>query len=420
LNSAKLQEKYKKVRNLTEKLCEPLEIEDYVVQPIEDVSPPKWHLAHTTWFYETFILEKYSKNYRPFHKLYNFLFNSYYHHVGDRWQRPERGNLSRPTVKEIYEYRKAIDEQMLNLIQSLENNSISEFLPLFELGLNHEQQHQELLLTDLKYNLANNPLNPIYHKGNGQSDIETKKMNFIHLDSGNYEIGFKGEHFHFDNEKPNHKVYLNEFLLADRLVTNGEYLKFLDDGGYQSFQYWLSSGWDTLQEEAWENPLYWQKIDGQWYEITLNGRVKLNLNAPVTHISFFEAEAYATWANKRLPTEAEWEVAAFLTKSDPIEGNFVEKQNFHPVPVSSKNQKIRQLFGDVWEWTGSSYLPYPGYRQAEGALGEYNGKFMIDQMVLRGGSCASSKDHIRETYRNFFQTDKRWQFTGIRLADDVK
>lgn len=416
----KLVTKYSKVRQLTESLCEPLETEDYVVQPIEDVSPPKWHLAHTTWFFETFILGKYIKDYKPYHELYSYLFNSYYYHAGERWQRPRRGNLSRPTVKKIYKFRKAIDDRMIDLMHNLSEEHLAELEALLELGLNHEQQHQELILTDLKYNFALNPLFPVYHKEKNNDTAKIEKINYVHFSSGTFEIGYADKGFHYDNEQPVHKVYQQDFLLADRLVTNGEFLQFIESGGYRSFQHWLSAGWDTVQNQMWQHPLYWHKMENGWYEMTLSGLVKLNMNAPVTHVSFYEAEAYASWANKRLPTEAEWEIAVNQVDADPKNGYFVDDKKFHPQPVKKNGEKLMQMYGDVWEWTGSSYLPYPGYREAEGALGEYNGKFMIDQMVLRGGSCATSRGHIRSTYRNFFQTDKRWQFTGIRLADDAR
>ena len=419
MNRSELEKYFLYVRKASEKICEPLEIEDYVVQPIEDVSPPKWHLGHTSWFYEAMFLDKYLNNYKPYHPTYSFLFNSYYHSLGDRWDRPRRGVLSRPSVKEVYQYRKEITQRMTELIHNISEEKWVEFKDLLILGLNHEQQHQELLVTDIKYILASNPLFPAYRNGgNSGSSQEAFKANYIPFDSKVYEIGYSGDGFCYDNEQPHHQIYLSPFKLMDRLVTNVEYLEFIEDGGYQNFAHWLSDGWDCLQKNGWKAPLNWIQLDNEWHEITLQGLQKLNKASPVCHVSYYEAEAYASWAKKRLPTEAEWEVAARLTHGEDRSGNFWENQHLHP-QVANKNEKfsLKQMLGDVWEWTGSSYLPYPGYKQMEGALGEYNGKFMINQMVLRGGSCATARDHIRLTYRNFFQTDKRWQFTGFRLAE---
>jgi ergothioneine biosynthesis protein EgtB len=416
---------FQRVRKVSEEICEPLVIEDYVVQPIEDVSPPKWHLGHTTWFYEAMFLDRYLKNYQPFHPKYFYLFNSYYRSLGDRWERPKRGVLSRPTVEDVYKYRRAIDERMMDLTDKIRENEWKGFSELLVLALNHEQQHQELLLTDIKYILATNPLFPVYQNSKTQNKngggIES---DFVEFESGVYEIGFKGDGFCYDNEQPDHKMYLDKFKLQNRLVTNAEYLEFMEAGGYKDFRFWLSDGWDAVQKYGWQAPLHWGKIDGGWYEMTLNGLRKIVPEAPVCHVSYFEAEAYASWARKRLPSEAEWEVTARLVGAQPEQGNFYDDKNFHPVPVDPKKQNnskgVFQMLGDVWEWTGSGYLPYPGYKQAEGALGEYNGKFMVNQMVLRGGSCATSRDHARITYRNFFQPDKRWQFTGFRLAEEAK
>lgn len=409
---------YEEVRKRSLTLCAPLEIEDYVIQPIPDVSPPKWHLGHVTWFFETFVLQKYVPGYKPFHPQYSFILNSYYHFVGARWERPKRGNLSRPTVKEILDYRRTIDGRMGELIGQVAESVWPEFSDLVVLGLNHEQQHQELLVTDIKYILAMNPLQPVYCPRQSVAAAASSKSTFIPVKGGLFTIGYEGDGFYFDNERPVHQVFIKDFLLQDRPVTNGEYLAFMEDNGYTEFRHWLSDGWDTVQAQKWQAPLYWQKYDGEWYELTLAGPQKLNLDAPVTHVSFYEAEAYASWAGKRLPTEAEWEVAARANQTGPEGGNFLEDDHYHPMPAKT-GRGLRQMLGDIWEWTGSAYLPYPGYRQAEGALGEYNGKFMVDQMVLRGGSCATPRSHIRLSYRNFFQADKRWQFTGIRLADDA-
>ena len=415
-----VQQYYLDVRHWTHALCEPLAIEDYVVQPVASMSPPKWHLAHTTWFFETFVLQPYTPDYTPYHPLYSYLFNSYYQHVGERWERPKRGDLSRPTVQDVYAYRAAVDDRMMQLIDTLDAPQWSEVYDRIVLGLHHEQQHQELLVTDIKYILATNPLYPVYHAApHVQSSASGSAAHLISFAGGTYEIGYDAEGFCFDNEQPAHRVFVQDFALHNRLVTNGEYLAFIEDGGYGDFRHWLSNGWDTAQREAWEAPLYWQRLDGQWHEMTLTGLRTLDLHAPVTHVSYYEAAAYASWAGKRLPTEAEWEVAARCIKATPEAGNFVETQNFHPMPAPPQAGALVQMLGDAWEWTGSAYLPYPGYRQGPGALGEYNGKFMVDQMVLRGGSCATPRSHIRVTYRNFFPAYERWQFTGIRLADEA-
>jgi ergothioneine biosynthesis protein EgtB len=414
-----VQQYYLDVRHRTHALCQPLAIEDYVVQPVVSVSPPKWHLAHTTWFFETFVLQPYTPGYTPYHPLYSYLFNSYYQHVGARWERPKRGDLSRPTVHDVYAYRAAVDDQMMHLIDMLDAPQWSAVYDRLVLGLHHEQQHQELLVTDIKYILAMNPLHPVYHVApQSTSSLSGSAAHFIPFAGGTYEIGYDAAGFCFDNEQPVHQVLLQDFALQNCLVTNGEYLAFIEDGGYGDFRHWLSNGWDTVQREGWEAPLYWKRLDDQWHEMTLTGLRVLDLQAPVTHVSYYEAAAYASWAGKRLPTEAEWEVAARCTGVTPEAGNFVETQNFHPLPAPRRAAALVQMLGDAWEWTGSAYLPYPGYRQGPGALGEYNGKFMIDQMVLRGGSCATPRSHIRVTYRNFFPAYERWQFTGIRLADE--
>lgn len=414
-----LQHAYLEVRQMTKALCQPLAIEDYVVQPVAYVSPPKWHLAHTTWFFETFILQPYVPGYTPYHPLYGYLFNSYYHHAGARWERPKRGDLSRPTVAEVYAYRAAIDERVLQLIDTLDAPQWPEVCDRLVLGLHHEQQHQELLVTDIKYILARNPLRPVYATPQATpAPAALPALQAVAFPGGTYEIGYGAAGFCFDNEQPVHRVYVQDFALHNRVVTNGEYLAFVEDGGYGDFRHWLSPGWDTVQREGWEAPLYWERLDGHWGEMTLTGFRELELAAPVTHVSYYEAAAYASWAAKRLPTEAEWEVAAQLTGISTASGTFVDDGAFHPRPAPLQSDGLLQMLGDVWEWTGSAYLPYPGYRQAEGALGEYNGKFMVDQMVLRGGSCATPRNHIRVTYRNFFHAPERWQFTGIRLADN--
>lgn len=405
---------YWAVRRLSETLCEPLEIEDYGVQSMADVSPPKWHLAHTSWFFETFLLRPHLAGYREFHPGYGYLFNSYYEAVGDRHPRPQRGLLSRPTVKEVYEYRAHVDAAMERLLcDCADHPAVAE---LTTLGLHHEQQHQELILTDLKYNLAINPLRPVYRSdvALGQAESPTP-LTFVDFPGGLYDLGHQSSGFAFDNESPAHRVYLQDFALANRLVTNGEYLEFIADKGYQTAAHWLAEGWGMVQSEGWQAPLYWEQRDGEWWMFTLGGMQPVNPAAPVCHLSYFEADAFAQWRGDRLPTEAEWEVAA---SGVSIQGNLLAADHLHPQPAS-KSQKLQQLYGDVWEWTQSAYLPYPGFRPAPGAVGEYNGKFMCNQMVLRGGSCVTPPGHIRPSYRNFFPPSARWQFSGLRLAKGV-
>ena len=378
-------EKYTQIRNHSIEICRPLEIEDYVVQPVVDVSPPKWHLGHTTWFFETFILKPNLPGYEVFDPQYNFVFNSYYETIGARVIRTDRGNLSRPSVSDVYRYRDYIDEKMSEFLQS---DYLTESLELLlELGLNHEQQHQELLLTDIKYILGHNPLFPAYKKDLISPSIKVNTSEFISFSEGVYEIGFHGEGFCFDNELGRHKVYLNDFEMASQLVTNREYLEFIESNGYQDFLYWHAEGWDWVKQNETKSPLYWHFIDGKWMNYTLNGLQEINLDEPLCHINFFEASAFASWKEMRLPTEAEWEVAS---------------NHFD--------------WGKRWEWTNSAYLPYPGFNKEAGAVGEYNGKFMVNQTVLRGASVATPTGHSRNTYRNFFPTHLQWQFTGIRLA----
>jgi ergothioneine biosynthesis protein EgtB len=416
MNPVELQQYYSSARKTSEEICRPLESEDYVVQPMDDVSPPKWHLGHVTWFFETVILQKFQPHFKPFHQLYNFVFNSYYESFGTRVFRPKRGTLSRPTVKEIYAYRAAVDECMNDLFATIAQQHWPEFSRLVTLGLNHEQQHQELLVYDIKYIFANNPLRPVYQKAKARPLTAELKAAYRDIPGGVVEIGHRNAGFAWDNEMPAHQVLLRDFKLQNRLVTNGEYLAFINDGGYADFRHWLSDGWTAVQEQGWQSPLYWEKHDGQWFIMTLSGWRELDLHEPVCHVSFYEADAFAKWAQKRLPTEFEWEHAARVMNAEAAEGNFLDDRNFHPLPAQAAAPRLQQMLGDVWVWTASAYLGYPGYRQEEGALGEYNGKFMSNQMVLRGGSCATPRDHIRLTYRNFFQGDKRWIFSGIRLA----
>lgn len=405
-----LAEQYQQVRQCSERLCQPLAIEDYVIQSMPDVSPPKWHLAHTTWFFETFLLVPHLPGYEVFHSQYGYLFNSYYEAVGQRYPRPQRGLLSRPTVEEIYRYRAYVDDGMRSLLTA---NLHPTLAPLVELGLHHEQQHQELLVTDIKHILSLNPLRPAYRSDLPISPAPvTTRETWLDYPSGLYAIGHQENSFAFDNESPRHSTYLQDYSLATQLVTNGEYLEFIQAGGYSKSDYWLSEGWAMVQTAHWQAPLYWEQIDNAWCVMTLGGMRPLNLDEPVCHVSFFEADAFAHWRGKRLPTEAEWEVAAAAV---PIQGNLMETGQLHPI-ASQGIALPDQLFGDVWEWTQSAYLPYPGFKIAEGAIGEYNGKFMCNQMVLRGGSCATPPNHIRSTYRNFFPPSARWQFSGVRLA----
>ncbi|MGH8064783.1 MAG: ergothioneine biosynthesis protein EgtB [Candidatus Entotheonellia bacterium] len=408
--------RYHQVRRFTEGLCQPLVTEDYVIQAMPDVSPPKWHLAHTSWFFETFVLASASPGYRSPHASYAYLFNSYYVAAGERHGRPKRGLLSRPTVEEVYRYRAYVDQQMTAFLEGLDGEELDTWSPIVELGLHHEQQHQELILTDLKYNFACNPLRPAYATPNIPRRAQAvSALQWVSFPEGVYWIGHDGQGFGFDNESPRHRSFVEPFQLASRLITNGEYLAFMADGGYERPELWLSMGWDTVQREGWEAPLYWEQRHGTWWVMTLAGMQPVQEAEPVCHVSYYEADAYARWADARLPTEVEWEVAAMPL---PIRGNFAEQQTFHPVPMSQTDTAVplAQMLGDVWEWTQSHYSPYPGYTAAPGALGEYNGKFMANQFVLRGGSCATSVSHIRPTYRNFFPADARWQFMGIRLA----
>ena len=413
-----LLDQYRTVRAFSEKICEPLVPEDYVVQSMPDVSPAKWHLAHTSWFFETFLLKPHLAGYQSIHPQYDYLFNSYYNAVGERHCRVKRGVISRPTVDETYVYRAYVDRYMDTLLSEANEEKIAELEPLLTLGLHHEQQHQELMITDLKYNFFENPLCPVYRPRRDFPGSAAPEMEWITFSEGVREIGYGGSGFAFDNETPRHKEYVSAFALGSRLVTNGEYLKFAEAGGYEQPEWWLSEGWSTVNANGWTAPLCWWNKRGDWKEFTLAGMGDLDLDAPVCHVSLFEADAYARWAGARLATEAEWETAS---ETVPLCGNFAESGRSHPAPLAPSDAQpgqLHQMFGDVWEWTRSQYDPYPGYAPPPGALGEYNGKFMCNQFVLRGGSCATSHSHMRATYRNFFPPDARWQFTGIRLAKD--
>jgi len=416
--SERLAERFREVRSLTVALCSPLEVEDYVVQSMPDASPAKWHLAHTTWFFETFILKAISAYDSEVLSRSNYLFNSYYNALGERIPRAERGLVTRPTVADVYRYRDAVDVRMLDFLDGGDVELLACVAPMLELGLNHEQQHQELLLTDLKHAFSRNPLRPVYSERAVESAGNVGPLSWLPHSGGLRKIGHDRIGFAFDNEGPRHSIYVEPFQIANRLVTNAEYLAFIEDGGYEQPRFWLSDGWNARTAQGWTAPLYWERSPRGWRTMTLAGMRDLNEDEPVCHVSFYEAGAYASWAGARLPSEAEWE----LTADDaPRVGNLLESGRYHPVPLPSPTDdgSPSQLFGDVWEWTRSAYSPYPGYRPAAGALGEYNGKFMCNQMVLRGGSCATPASHIRSTYRNFFPPDARWQFSGIRLAKDV-
>lgn len=411
--------RYRHVRELTTRLCRNLQPEDFVVQSCPDVSPTKWHLAHTTWFFETFVLKVWMQRYRTEVPQYAYLFNSYYNAAGDMHRRDLRGLISRPTVAETYHYRTSVDECLIKLLEAADDTLLEDIEPVLVLGLNHEQQHQELLITDIKHVFAQNPLYPVFEPAAAEPAAgKVAPQRFVGFGEAMVQIGHKGEAFSYDNESPQHRAFVPAFSISNRPITNGEYLAFMDAGGYTRPEFWLSLGWTTVQEQRWQAPLYWVKREDGWWNFTLSGFRPVGESEPVTHLSYFEADAYANWDGARLPTEFEWERAA---AAQPTEGNFVDSDRFHPAagPATANDGQLFQIYGDVWEWTRSAYLPYPGYRAVPGALGEYNGKFMCNQMVLRGGSCATSRDHVRPTYRNFFQPEKRWQFTGIRLARDV-
>ena len=411
--AADLSARYAAVRRRTAWLCEPLTPEDTTVQSMPDASPAKWHLAHTTWFFETFLLEREIEGYRH-HPEFRVLFNSYYRGVGEQHPRPRRGMLTRPSLAKVRAYRAEVDDRMQALLDRAEPGT--RLSRIVELGLQHEQQHQELLLMDIKHLFSCNPLYPAYRDCPESPPAAVGPLRWTAFPAGIYDIGFDGPGFCFDNERPRHRVFLEPFELASRLVTNGEFLEFIDDGGYRRPELWLDDGWSRVQADGWCAPLHWNERDGRRVVLTLSGLRELRRDEPVCHVSYYEAQAYVAWAGARLPTEAEWETAA---AGRPLAGNFVDSGWLHPLPCASTDAAPSQLFGDVWEWTCSPYTAFPGYRAPEGVLGEYNGKFMCNQMVLRGGSCATSQPHIRTTYRNFFYPGQRWMFGGLRLARDA-
>lgn len=415
--------RYDDVRSHTETLAAPLSPEDQTVQSMPDVSPTKWHRAHVTWFFETFVLAEHEAGFAPYQDKYWFLFNSYYEAIGPRYARPDRGAISRPGAHEVGDYRGNVDDRMRDLVDGLDQGSLDKLSQTIELGVHHEQQHQELLLMDIKHVLSRNPLQPVYG-GAPSPHAETDPLGWVDVEGGLVEIGHRGsdvEGFSFDNELPPHRVHLEPFRLGDRLVTNGEWAAFMADGGYRRPELWLSDGWARVTAEEWAAPFYWTQVDGVWFEHTLHGTWPVNPGLPVTHVSHYEADAYATWAGKRLPTEAEWEHAVRVEGDDDVApgeaSNLADTATFHARAAGPATGRLRQAFGDCWEWTSSAYLPYPGFHPAAGAIGEYNGKFMSNQMVLRGGCALTPAGHARASYRNFFPPGARWPLTGLRLAD---
>jgi ergothioneine biosynthesis protein EgtB len=406
-----LQRRYCETRTQTEALCRPLAVDDYQIQSSIETSPPKWHLAHVSWFFETFVLRPFMAGYRPFHPRFEYLFNSYYYGVGQMHPRPQRGLLSRPTVEEVYVYRAHVDQRMLELMDTLPERDWPELERRVSLGLHHEQQHQELLLMDIKHNFYANPLRPAYCAAAPKTDHSpAPPLAWIERPGGLHTLGQGPEGFAYDNERPAHPVQVPDHRLASRAVTNGEFLAFMEDGGYRTHEHWLSDGWAAVNRERWQAPLYWERDGGRWWQMGLSGMRALDPDEPVCHVSYYEADAYARWAGARLPSEAELEGG-----ERPLRGNFVESARLHPAVVGQDGQ----WYGDVWEWTASPYVPYPGFRPLSGAMGEYNGKFMCNQMVLRGGACVTPASHMRPSYRNFFYPHDRWAFAGLRLAEDA-
>lgn len=408
-----LTDHYRAVRDWTTTLAEPLEVEDTVVSSMPDVSPTKWHLAHTSWFFETFVLADHDPVYRSPDERYAFLFNSYYVQAGERHCRAQRGLATRPTLAEVLAYRDHVDQAVLRLLDRIGDDAGHPVHGLVTLGLHHEQQHQELLLTDITHVLWTNPLRPAYHGAPSVEPGEAPPLAWHEIAGGVHEVGHAGDGFAYDNESPRHKVYLQPARIASRLVTNGEFLAFIADGGYRRPELWMSAGWAAVEASGWQAPLYWERTDDAWTAFTLAGTQPLDPAAPVCHVSWYEADAFARWTGKALPTEFEWEVVA---RQHALDGPFAESRRFTPSPAGAVRNPA-QFHGDAWQWTASAYLPYPGYRPAGGAIGEYNGKWMADQWVLRGSSCFTPRRHARHTYRNFFPSSTRWQMSGIRLAE---
>ncbi len=416
VNKNALHQRLFQVRETTMSLAKGLSDADATVQSMEDASPSKWHLAHTTWFFEAVILARHLPAYQSFDDTFFFLFNSYYEALGPRHARPNRGLLTRPSLERVFEYRAHVDQALGQLLD--QPDLPGEVLDMIELGLNHEQQHQELFLTDLLHLFSQNPLNPEYRAPVplSYSQTEPEAPAWQHFEGGIHHIGHHDATFAFDCEGPSHEALLQPFALAERPVTIGDWILFIEDGGYQEPLHWLADGWATVQRENWEAPLYWEKCDDQWWSMTLHGFQPVNRSAPVCHISYFEADAYARWAGYRLPTEFEWEVAA---RTVPQAGHFADQKLYRPLPNTDQSAGLKHMFGDIWEWTSSPYMAYPGFKPIEGVAAEYNGKFMSGQYVLRGGSCVTPADHIRSTYRNFFYPHQKWQFSGLRLAKDA-
>ncbi len=418
---ATLRRAFSRIRGETRRLVDPLTPEDCIVQTMPDVSPTRWHLAHTTWFFETFVLAAVEEDYEPFDPAFAYLFNSYYESVGNQYPRAQRGLLSRPGLARVLDYRREVEQRVLAWLERVDPERDAAMLARIELGLQHEQQHQELILTDIKHVLGHNPIGPVYrHDAIDERPIQAPPLRYSRHAEGLAEIGVARDarHFCFDNERPRHRVFQPAFEFASRLVTNSEYLEFMTDGGYERPELWLADGWATVRRDGWNAPLYWRRVDGEWREFTLAGVVSLRPARPVCHVSYYEADAFARWAGARLPTEAEWEIAASGSSTESPPDGAV-----HPRAASAMEDhdpvRATQLYGDVWQWTSSAYAPYPGYRPLAGSLGEYNGKFMSGQQVLRGSSCATPLGHARSSYRNFFYPHQRWQFAGLRLARDV-
>ena len=418
LDFKSLSSQFLTTRKISIQIAEPLSEQDMQIQSMPEASPTKWHLAHTSWAFETFILKNYLSGYEVFNPQFEYLYNSYYNSIGEQFPRAQRGLLSRPDSNIINQYRKYVDDAMLNLLKGKnqkdkKHHDNKELYNLTQLMINHEQQHQELMLTDLKHALFINPDYPIYSPCSTPNYKKTE-LQWLNFDAGLYQIGAQTDGFYFDNEGPQHQVYLPAFQLSSRLVSCGEYLQFIEDGGYQEPSFWLSEAWSKIQEQNISSPYYWIKKEKTWHHYTLSGLVPLDLDSPVMHVNYFEANAYANYKNKRLPTEQEWEVAA---QNMTISGTFFDFNKLHP--TTTKGNQLEQMFGELWQWTSSSYAAYPGFKTPQGAIGEYNGKFMVNQYVLKGGSIATPKNHIRASYRNFFYPDASWQYTGIRLAESL-